>query len=123
MFGIRGCKGRGNKVIEFLEMLGGTWEDGSIDGEDAKKIYYINSEKKISETQEGRFRAIYIKRKFDLDEILEENPYRVGDDVYTFGLDERVRIEKMVARKYGVWYMTSNRKANGYADNFSYEPL
>lgn len=123
MFGIRGCKGRGNEVIEFLELLGGTWEDGSIDGEDAKKIYYINSEKKISETQEGRFRAIYIKRKFDLDEILEENPYRVGDEVYTFGLDERVRIEKMVAREYGVWYMTSNRKANGYADNFSYEPL
>ena len=123
MFGIRGCKGRGNEVIEFLEMLGGVRVYDRIDGEDAKKIYYINSEKKISGTQEGRFRAIYIKRKFDLDEILEENPYRVGDEVYTFGLDERVRIEKMVAREYGVWYMTSNRKANGYADNFSYEPL
>ena len=123
MFGIRGCKGRGNEVIEFLELCGGTLEDGSIDGEDAKKIYYINSGKKISETQEGRFRAIYIKRKFDLDEILEENPYRVGDKVYTFGLDYPIRIKKMVAREYGVWYITFDIRANGYADNFSYEPL
>lgn len=123
MFGIRGCKGRGNEVIKFLEMLGGAWLDGKVDGEDAKKIYFINSKGEISETRESHFRAIRFRHKFELDEILEQSKFRLGDMVYTFGLDEPIRIEKLVARENGVWYMTSNRKANGYADNFSYEPL
>ena len=123
MFAIRGCKGRGDEVIEFLEMLGGVWMDGKVDGEDDKKIYFINSKGEISETKENHFRAIRFRHKFELDEILEESKFRLGDMVYTFGLDYPIRIDKLVARENGVWYMTSNRKANGYADNFSYEPL
>ena len=123
MFAIRGCKGRGNEVIKFFEMLGGVWLNGKVDGEDAKKIYFINSKGEISETRENHFRAICFRHKFELDEILEKSKFRLGDMVYTFGLDKPVRIEKLVARENGVWYMTSNRKANGYADNFSYEPL
>lgn len=123
MFGIRGCKGRGNEVIEFLELLGGVRVYDRIDGEDENVYYYCTTGDVILDAPKNGYRVLRLKGLFDLDEILEENPYRVGDEVYTFGLDERVRIEKMVAREYGVWYMTSNRKANGYADNFSYEPL
>jgi hypothetical protein len=123
MFGIRGCKGRGNEVIEFLEMLGGVRVYDRIDGEDEDVYYYCTTRDVILDAPKNGHRVLRLKRLFDLDEILEENPYRVGDEVYTFGLDERVRIEKMVARKYGVWYMTTNMKANGYADNFSYDPL
>jgi hypothetical protein len=94
-----------------------------IDGEDEDVYYYCTTGDVILVAPKNGHRVLRLKRLFDLDEILEENPYRVGDKVYTFGLDERVRIEKMVAREYGVWYMTTNRKANGYADNFSYEPL
>lgn len=123
MFGIRGCKGRGNEVIEFLEMLGGVRVYDRIDGENEDVYYYCTTGDVILDAPKNGHRVLRLKRLFDLDEILAENPYRVGDEVYTFGLDERVRIEKMVAREYGVWYMTTNRKANGYADNFSYEPL
>lgn len=123
MFGIRGYKGRGNEVIKFLEMLGGVRVYDRIDGEDEDVYYYCTTGDVILDAPKNGHRVLRLKRLFDLDEILEENPYRVGDEVYTFGLDERVRIEKMVAREYGVWYMTTNRKANGYADNFSYEPL
>lgn len=123
MFGIRGCKGRGNEVIKFLELCGGVRVYDRIDGEDEDVYYYCTTGDVILDAPKNGHRVLRLKRLFDLDEILDENPYRVGDEVYTFGLDERVRIEKMVAREYGVWYMTSNRKANGYADNFSYEPL
>ena len=123
MFGIRGCKGRGNEVIEFLELLGGVRVYDRIDGEDENVYYYCTTGDVILDAPKNGHRALRLKRLFDLDEILEENPYRVGDEVYTFGLDERVRIVKMAAREYGVWYITFDRRANGYADNFSYDPL
>ena len=121
MFGIRGCKGRGREVIAFLELVGGVRVQDRVDGENENVYYYCSNGNVICEAAKNSHRLLRLKRLFDLDEILDECKFREGDMVYTFGLDNPIRITKLVPRGYGVWYITSNRKVNGYAENFSYK--
>lgn len=81
---IRGHNGRGNEVIEILEMLGGqiSQECGYEDGFDHHYAYFIDTKENFF--IDGFLLGDKIPTEFSiftLEEFLEKYPYKIGDKV------------------------------------------
>ena len=88
----KGHADRGKEVIEILEMLGG-YNRKNCWGVFEQRLYIINSSGDIEDISLTSNESNY--HIYTLEEFLEKNPFKIGDEVHIIEYESEVRICKM----------------------------
>ena len=112
---IEGHATRGEKVIEILEMLGGS-NACKLIGNNSREIYYIDENyKNFITCSETKKVCGYII--FTLEEFLKKFPYKVGDRVKIPNCDVACRVTNMIWNGIEIEYETTNSEETFFADD------